>query len=70
MSDVVIVALISLAGTFLGSFSGMKLMSFRIDRLEKAVEKMSDLSERMAVAENKIAVADHRITDLEKRDDK
>lgn len=67
MSDVVVVALISLAGTFLGSFSGMKLMSFRIDRLEKAVEKMSDLTERLAVAENKIAVTDHRITDLETR---
>ena len=65
MTSEIIVALCSLAGTFFGTFSGIKLMSYRIEQLEKKVEKHNNVVERMAVAENKITVADHRISDLE-----
>lgn len=54
MSDVVIVSIVSLFGTFLGTFSGIKLMSYRIEQLEKKVEAMSDNNERLAVIENDI----------------
>ena len=65
MTSEIIVAVLSLIGTFFGTFSGIKLMSYRIEQLEKKVEKHNSVVERMAVAENKISVADHRISDIE-----
>lgn len=65
MSSEIYVAVLSLIGTFLGTFSGTKLMSYRIEQLEKKVEKHNTVVERMAVMENKMTVADHRIEDLE-----
>lgn len=75
MTETVIVALLSLAGTFLGTFSGIKLMSYRIEQLEKKVEKHNNLiertyrlEERAELADEKIKVANHRIDDLERKD--
>lgn len=65
MQSEIIVALLSLAGTFFGTFSGVKLMSYRIEQLEKKVEKHNSVVERMAVMENKMKTADHRINELE-----
>lgn len=72
MADTVIVAIISLFGTALGSFGGIRLMSYRIEQLEKKVEKHNNLIERtykleesVTVIEEKISVANHRIQDLE-----
>lgn len=76
MSDVVIVAIISFAGTILGSLFGIitanKLSNYRIEQLEKKVEKHNNLIDRVyalekneAVIEEEIAVANHRIKDLE-----
>lgn len=69
----IVVAIIALLGTFIGSFSGIKLMSYRIEQLEKKVEKHNNLVERMykveektELQEEKIKVANHRINDLEK----
>lgn len=39
MQSEIIVAVLSLAGTFFGTFSGIKLMSYRIEQLEKKEEK-------------------------------
>jgi hypothetical protein len=73
MSDTVIVALASLVGTGIGSYSGFKLMKYRVEQLEKKVEKHNNLVERMYkieektdLQEEKIKVANHRIDDLEK----
>ena len=38
---------------------------YRIEQLEKKVEKHNNLVERMTLAEEKIKVANHRIDDLE-----
>lgn len=38
---------------------------YRIDQLEKKVEKHNQIVERMTLAEEKIKVANHRIEDLE-----
>ena len=65
MSDTIIVALLSLAGTLIGSFSGMRLMSYRIEQLEKKVDKHNNFAERIQVIENKMKVCEHRIEDLE-----
>jgi len=66
MSSEIIVALLSLAGTFFGTFSGIKLMSYRIEQLEKKVEALSGLVERIAVMENKIITAEHRLSRIER----
>lgn len=65
MSDAIIVGLLSLLGTCLGSWSGLKLMSYRIEQLEKKVEKHNNFAERLPVVEEQIKVINHRINDLE-----
>ena len=71
------VALIALLGTVIGSFSGIivanKLVNYRLEQLEKKVEKHNNLIERtyalernQTLLEEKIEVANHRIEDLEK----
>ena len=78
MSDAVIVALLSLAGTLLGSLAGVmtssKLINFRLEQLERKVqahnnlvERMYGLGERVGIQEEKQKVANHRIDDLEKQ---
>lgn len=64
MSETIWVAVLSLIGTFVGSFSGMKLMSYRIEQLEKKVDKHNHFAERMPVVEEQIKVINHRIDDL------
>ena len=63
----IIVAILSLVGTFIGSYSGIRLMSYRIEQLEKKVEKHNNVVERMALVEKDIRVANHRIDDLERK---
>lgn len=76
MSEQVILAVLSFAGTLLGSLAGVcatsKLSNYRIEQLEKKVDKHNNLIERVylieqheAVIENKIKTANHRISDLE-----
>jgi len=71
------VALIALLGTVIGSFSGIivanNLVNYRLEQLEKKVEKHNNLNERtyalernQTLLEEKIEVANHRIEDLEK----
>lgn len=65
MSDVIIVAIISFVGTLVGTFAGIvtssKLTNYRIEQLEKKVEKWSDVAQRVALAEQSIKSAHHRI---------
>lgn len=63
----VIVGLLSLLGTLAGSFGGMKLMSYRIEQLEKRVEKHNNYAERIPVVEEKIEALDHRVDVIEKK---
>lgn len=73
----VIVGLLSLLGTALGTFSGTKLMAYRIEQLEKRVDKHNSVIERVykleqdeAVMNEKIDVANNRILDLEHQAEK
>lgn len=61
----IIVGGLSLIGTLAGSFGGMKLMSYRIEQLEKKVEKHNNYAVRVPILEEQIKVANHRIDDLE-----
>lgn len=76
MSEGVMIALIGLAGSLCGSLLGVlasnRLTLYRIEQLEKKVEKHNNLVERTyhleeaeAVLEEKMRVANHRIDDLE-----
>lgn len=70
MSTELWVAILALAGTLIGSFSGIlvanKLVNFRLEQLEKKVEKHNNFIERIAMAENEIKIINHRIEDVEK----
>ena len=66
MTEAVIVAILSLIGTFAGSFSGMKLISYRIEQLEKRVEEHNNVIKRTFILEEKMSEAERRIENLEK----
>ncbi len=66
MNSEIVIAIFSFAGTLIGSFGGMKLMSYRIEQLEKKVEKHNNFAARMPVLEEQMKVANHRIDDLER----
>ena len=67
MPDTVEVAVLSLLGTLIGSFGGTQLIKYRIEQLEKKVEKHNSVVERTYLLEEKIKVANHRIDDLERK---
>lgn len=63
------VALLSLLGTLLGSLGGVlassKLTNFRLSQLEKKVDRHNAFGERIPLLEEKLKVVNHRIDDLE-----
>ena len=65
MQDTVVVAILSLIGTLAGSFGGTQFVKYRIEQLEKKVEKHNSVVERTFLLEEKMKVANHRIEDLE-----
>lgn len=69
MSNDVIVALLALIGTLAGTFGGIltssKLTAYKIEQLEKKVDKHNGFAERIPILEQQMKVADHRIEDLE-----
>lgn len=65
MPDTVFVAALSLVGTLAGSFGGTQLIKYRIEQLEKKVEKHNSVMERTFRLEEQMKVANHRIQDLE-----
>lgn len=62
----ILVATLSFIGTCIGSWGGLKLMSYRIEQLEKKVDKHNNFAERIPVVEEQIKVINHRIEDLER----
>ena len=77
MLSEIIIAVCSLLGTAAGSFGGMRLMSYRIEQLEKRVDKHNNVIERVyrleekdAIHDEQMRVANHRIADLERREEK
>lgn len=70
MQTEIIIAVLSLVGTLGGSLGGIlvssKLTNYRIEQLEKKVDKHNHFAERLPVLEEQLRVATHRIDDLEK----
>lgn len=73
MNEAVLVALLSLLGTLIGSWTGVRqanrLVNFRIDKLEEKVEKHNTLIERIAVVERDVKTAFSRLDELKRRGD-
>lgn len=65
MSNEILIAILSFLGTVIGSFSGTKLMTYRIEQLEKKVEKHNNIIERTYKLEENQAVLIQRVDDLE-----
>lgn len=74
MNNEIIVALIAFAGTALGTFGGIitstKLSNYRIEQLEKKVDKHNNFAARVPILEEQMKVANHRIGDLENHERK
>ncbi len=73
MNTEIIIALVSLVGTIIGSFGGIvtssKLTSFRLEKLEQKVDRHNNFAQRMPVVEEKIKVLNHRVEDLERENE-
>lgn len=69
MSENITIALITLAGSGIGSLAGIiisnKLTNYRIEQLEKKVDRHNTIIERTFILEEQMKVANHRIKDLE-----
>lgn len=63
----IIVAVLSFVGTVIGSFGGLKLTSYRIEQLEKRVDKHNNVIERVYNLERQNAIQDERISEIERR---
>jgi hypothetical protein len=70
MSEAIVVAGISLAGTLCGTWGGImtanRLTAYRIEQLERKVEKHNSVIERVFKLEERDAVMDERISQMEK----
>jgi len=72
MSAEVIVSFISLVGTLAGSLAGIlvsnKLSTYRIEQLEKKIDKyannVDEIRERLVIVEQSTKSAHHRIDDV------
>lgn len=68
MNDTIIVALLSLVGTLLGTFGGIitanKLSNYRIEQLEKKVEKHNSVVERTYILEGQVTELQHEIKEI------
>lgn len=68
MTEAIIVAFLSLIGTLLGTLGGIlaanKLTNYRIEQLEKKVEKHNNVIERVFNLEKQLAVDEEEIEHL------
>lgn len=71
MNETIIIGIFSLIGTLGGTFGGIitsaKLTNYRLEQLEKKVEKHNNFAERMPVVENEIDHINEEIEFIEKK---
>lgn len=69
MTETIIIAVLSFAGTLSGAFFANRkstaLIAYRLEELEKKVDKHNNFAGRMPVVEEQIKVINNRIKDLE-----
>lgn len=68
MTDSIIVAILSLAGTLIGSLTGIltanKLVNYRLKKLEEKVQAHNNLVERTYKLEGRMCEVEHNIRDM------
>ena len=68
MTEQIVSAILSLVGTLAGTFGGIlvsaKLITYRIEQLEKKVEKHNCVVERTFVLEGNVKELQHEVADL------
>lgn len=67
MSDTIIVAILGFVGSCIGSLAGIGLIKYRIDQLEKKVEKHNSIVERTFVLEEDVKYLKEDVRKLESR---
>ena len=71
MSTEILVALIGLGGSAIGSlvgiFANSKLIDYRLGAIERKLDEHNTLIDRMYKAEKRLDVLDVRVDELEKR---
>lgn len=71
MNSTVIVSLVSLTGTLVGTFGGImaanRLTTYRLSQLEKKVEKHNSVMERTYKLEGRMTEAEHDIRDIKNK---
>lgn len=69
METEVLVSLITLCGSALGTFAGIavnsKLTNYRIEQLEKKVNKHNNVIERTVKLEERVSALDYRLKEIE-----
>ena len=61
----IIIAVCGCIGSIICSFGGFRLISYRVEQLEKKVDKHNNFAERLPVVEEQIKVINHRLEDVE-----
>lgn len=68
MDSTIIVALLSLCGTLVGTFGGIlttnKLVTYRLERLEEKQDKHNSVIERTYIIEGQITELQHDVKEL------
>lgn len=68
MTEALLSSILSLVGTLAGTFGGIlvasKLTVYRIEQLEKQVEKHNEVVERTYKLEGKVTELQHEVSDL------
>jgi len=71
MSETIVVAILSLVGTAIGSISAVfaanKLTNYKIDELKKTVERHNSLIDRTYRLEERATLTDERLENLDHR---
>ena len=69
MNATIVVGLLSFAASVIGTFGGIlvssRLTVYRLEQLEKKVQRHNNLIERTYILEERMKVVNHRIEDLE-----
>lgn len=72
MSGTVLIALLSFAGTAVGTLGGIvassRLINYRLEQLEKKVDAHNDFILKIPVFEEQIKAMNQRVSDIEKED--
>lgn len=67
----IIIGVLALVGTLGGSYishrKSISIIAYRLEQLEKKVDKHNKFAERMPVLEEQMKVVNHRLEDLERK---